>query len=117
MVGRAVGHTPYFFSAGVQAPAEVDFFHVGKEAAVESAYFIPGFGAYEQGGSCCPKHRDVGVILSLIGFDCSEYAAAAEGVAVAVDVATGGSGIFEHPFVGLCQELGLAGCGLGVMAP
>ena len=71
-------------AASAQAPAEVNFFLMGKEAAVESARCTPVFSANHQSRPCGPQHVGDVVILPFIVFNVGKDASAA--VRITIDV-------------------------------
>ena len=114
MEHRSVADGDNASARSAQAPAEVDLFHVGEKRGVETADgFIVG-GAHHQAGAAGPVDVDSVVVLPVVGFDRGEYAAAAIGIAVAVEESACSTGIFEHRGVAVAAYLGLAGRYVGM---
>ena len=95
MINNALGHTHKASTSTTQAPAEINLFHVGKEARIQSAYFVPISTAHHQGSSSSPKDGGYIIILSIIFLDISKKTAAAERVTIFIDKTTRGTSIFK----------------------
>ena len=78
-----------------QAPAQVDLLHVREEVGIEATSGMEGLGTDHQAGPGGPEHLALIVVLPMVLLGDLEDAPSAEGVAVAVDEATCGPGMFE----------------------
>ena len=102
---RAVHH---FIVHVFDAPAEINFLHVGEEAVVKAAKFVINIGAYEHTSSSCPKHFFDVVVLSVVGFKMLENTSAAERITLFVDETSAGAGIFELILIVVGENFRLA---------
>ena len=114
MVDCALGHAGHAPPAGVEAPAEIDLLHVGKEAGVEPAQCAEIGRAHQQGGARGPEDFCRSVILPSVFLYHVHHAAAAERVAVGVDPAAARPGKLEAGALLEAPHLGLAGGDLRV---
>ena len=108
------GDGPYLASLQLDAPTQVNLFHVGEELLVEPSSLDIGRVEHHECGTACPEHLLRGVILAVVGLHGVEYASAAVGISVGVDESAGGSGILKS--LRLCgrKYLWLRSSGVGI---
>ena len=106
----AFGQAEEFVTTTSQTPAQVYFFHVGKETSIQTAYFTVFIQPDKQRSSCCPKNRYRCVILSFVFFYDLEDTPATERIAVAVDKPSGRSGIFKTILLLPVEQFRLTRC-------
>ena len=96
-------------AASAQAPAEVNFFLMGKESAVESARCTPVFSANHQSRPCGPQHVGDVVILPFIVFNVGKDASAAVRITIDVKETSRRARIFKPVALLKRKDLRLAG--------
>ena len=95
MQHATTGLDPYRITGQLGPPAEIDLLHVGEEIAVEPSQRAKHVGSDGHAGARCPEHLARIVVLSLVGLDRIEYAAATERIAQKIDEPAGRTGILE----------------------
>ena len=116
VVDDRLGDAHNFSRSRSESPTEIDLFEVGEEVRVEASDGVPVGGANEQCGAGSPEEGTHGVVLPVVFLEDVEHAAAAEGIAVAVDESACGTGVFEtvvRPF-GVDLRLGSRHFGMRV---
>ena len=98
-----------FVTDVLDAPAEVDFLHVGEEVVVEAAHVVIDVAAHEHRRAGSPENILHGVVLSVVFFHVAEHAPATERIAVFVDVAAACACVFELVAAMEGEEFGLHG--------
>ena len=114
MIDIALRQTEYLSATNAQAPTEVYLFVMCKETSVESASLPIVFRANHQGCTCSPKYLGGIIVLTVIVLNGVKNASPAEGIAEAVEVSPTRPCIFKAVLVENGEQLGLAGCHLGV---
>ena len=110
MVNVGFRSDPHHQSPVLQAPAQVDFLHVGEEVLVKTAHSPPRFRPDQQAGPGSPEHCAGRVVLTVVDFLLIKQPSGTKHEAMAVHVATSRTGIFEFrpPFhrtnLGLCRR-------------
>src|SRR5262245_24669585 len=82
-------------SGQLNAPAEINLFHVGEKLFVEATDFMENRSAHEHAGACCPKDLFNVIVLAVIFFELLKNAAAAERIAEVINESSCGTGKFE----------------------
>src|SRR5690606_1888010 len=82
-------------SHSLQAPAEVDFFHVCKEICIKPARKLPKVLFDKERSSASPKDAGRGVVLSLVFLQYVQHAAAAERETVIIEESASCTGMFK----------------------
>lgn len=107
MINHRLGVYLYFIAGVLDAPAEVDFLHMGEEVGIQSAHRAVHITAHEQGGSAGPEDVHLVVVLAVVLFHIAENAPAAERVSVFVHETAGGARVLEAAAVVVGEQFGL----------
>src|SRR6185437_2858470 len=89
------GTVHYFIAFVFEAPAQVNFFHVGKKTVVKAAGLVPAMFFYKHCGAGCPKHFARLLILTGIFLSLIKHSSAAKHIAIAIDETARGSRMFK----------------------
>jgi len=101
-------------SLEMDAPAEIDLLHVGKEHLVEQTSLVQDRPANEHADTARPEDLHGIVVLASVDLHVSHEAPTGERIPVDVHQTAGRTGIFEVRFVLKGTDLGLARAHLGV---
>ena len=95
VVDGGCGHRGAVVTGELEAPAEVDFLHVGEELRVKTSGVKVELTAHHQAGPRCPENIHWLVVLPVVFLAGCEDTAPAIWIAVAVDESSAGTGVFE----------------------
>ena len=95
MVDSRLGAILHAVAFVLGTPAKVYLLHVGKEIAVKATKLMPNIGTHKHSCTRRPEYLTRVVILAVVFLHHVKQATTAEGIAIAVDEATRGTGIFK----------------------
>ena len=87
VVDDALRNADHFSSARIQAPTEVDLFHMGKEALIKPSGRQPISAANHQSSARRPKYGTNVVILPAVALDHRKDASATKRITIAIQIA------------------------------
>ena len=114
VVDDALRNADHFSSARIEAPTEVDLFHMGKEALIKPSDRQPIGAANHQSSARRPKYGTDVVILPTVALDHRKDAPATKRITIAIQIAARRTGIFKLLGATLRAKFGLASSHFGV---
>ena len=114
VVDNALRNADHFSSARIQAPTEVDLFHMGKEALIKPSGRQPISAANHQSSARRPKYGTDVVILPAVALNHRKDASATKRITIAIQISARRTGIFKLLGATLRAEFGLASSHFGV---